>query len=95
LKGRADAASAASPSPQTAGPSQPPASKPWYEGLGSTIETVATAGTGRSGRGDSLAETMAKSAVRTIGTTVGRELIRGVLGSLLGGAAAGSRRRRQ
>lgn len=39
-----------------------------------------------SGRArDGLAETMAKSAVRTIGSTVGRELVRGVLGSLLGG----------
>jgi hypothetical protein len=28
---------------------------------------------------------MAKSAVRTIGSTVGRELVRGVLGSILGG----------
>jgi len=27
---------------------------------------------------------MVKSAVRTIGSTVGREIIRGVLGSLLG-----------
>lgn len=34
---------------------------------------------------DSLGETMAKSAVRTIGSTVGRELVRGILGSLLGG----------
>jgi DNA helicase HerA-like ATPase len=98
LKGRASGASATAPasSPQTAGtPAQTPqaASKPWYEGLASTIGTVATAGTGRSGRGDSLAEAMAKSAVRTIGSSVGRELVRGVLGSLLGGAASGSRRR--
>jgi hypothetical protein len=33
---------------------------------------------------------MARSSVRTMGTTVGREIIRGVLGSILGG---GSRRR--
>jgi hypothetical protein len=33
---------------------------------------------------------MARSAVRTMGTTVGGEIIRGMLGSLLGG---GSRRR--
>jgi DNA double-strand break repair helicase HerA and related ATPase len=93
LKGRAAGAPASSP--QTAGaPAQTPqASKPWYEGLASTIGSVATAGTGRSGRGDSLAEAMAKSAVRTIGSSVGRELVRGVLGSLLGGAASGSRRR--
>jgi DNA double-strand break repair helicase HerA and related ATPase len=38
-----------------------------------------------SGRKDSLVEAMAKSAVRTMGSTVGREIIRGVLGSLLGG----------
>jgi len=29
---------------------------------------------------------MAKSAVRTMGSTVGREQIRGVLGSLMGGS---------
>jgi uncharacterized protein len=40
---------------------------------------------GRGRPPDSLATTMAKSAVRSIGSTVGRELIRGVLGSLLGG----------
>jgi len=45
-----------------------------------------------SGRKDSVIETVAKSAARSIGTTVGRELIRGVLGSLLGGG--GGRRRR-
>lgn len=38
-----------------------------------------------------LAETAAKSAVRSIGSAVGREIIRGVLGSILGGG--GSRRR--
>jgi len=31
-----------------------------------------------------LIETMAKSAVRTMGSTAGREIIRGVLGSILG-----------
>jgi DNA helicase HerA-like ATPase len=39
-----------------------------------------------SGRKDSILETVAKSAARTIGSSVGRELIRGVLGSLLGGS---------
>lgn len=34
---------------------------------------------------DTLAEAMMKSTVRTIGSTLGREIIRGVLGSLLGG----------
>jgi len=40
----------------------------------------------RGGRYPGLAEKAANSAVRSIGTTVGRELIRGVLGSLLGGS---------
>ncbi len=39
----------------------------------------------RGGRHDGLAQSLAKSAVRTMGSTVGREIIRGVLGSLFGG----------
>jgi len=39
----------------------------------------------RGGRRPGLAEAAASSAVRSMGTAVGRELIRGVLGSLLGG----------
>ncbi|HEY3584834.1 MAG TPA: helicase HerA-like domain-containing protein [Casimicrobiaceae bacterium] len=38
-----------------------------------------------SGRKDSLVEAMAKSAMRSVGSTIGREIVRGVLGSLLGG----------
>jgi len=40
-------------------------------------------GAGASHRKDTVVEAMVKSAVRTMGSTVGRELIRGVLGSLL------------
>jgi hypothetical protein len=32
-----------------------------------------------------IGEAMVKSAVRTIGSQVGREIVRGVLGSILGG----------
>jgi uncharacterized protein len=39
----------------------------------------------RGAKHDGLAQAMAKSAVRTIGSSVGREIIRGVLGSILGG----------
>ena len=39
----------------------------------------------RGARHDGLAQSMAKSAVRTMGSTVGREIIRGVLGTLFGG----------
>ena len=40
-------------------------------------------GTGGVRRRDNVAETMVKSAVRTIGSQVGREIIRGVLGSIM------------
>ena len=39
----------------------------------------------RGGKHDGLAQNMAKSAVRSIGSSVGREIIRGVLGSLFSG----------
>jgi DNA helicase HerA-like ATPase len=38
----------------------------------------------RGGQHDGLAQTLAKSAVRTMGSSVGREIIRGVLGSIFG-----------
>jgi DNA helicase HerA-like ATPase len=38
----------------------------------------------RGGQHDGLAQAMLKSTVRTMGSTVGREIIRGVLGSMLG-----------
>jgi len=50
------------------------------------VGAILTKGTGRSGRGDSIVETLAKSTMRTIGSTVGREIVRGVLGSILGGS---------
>jgi uncharacterized protein len=39
----------------------------------------------RGGVHDGIVQTAAKSAVRTVGSAVGREIVRGVLGSLLGG----------
>jgi uncharacterized protein len=39
----------------------------------------------RGGKNEGLAQSMAKSAVRTMGSAVGREIIRGVLGSIFGG----------
>ena len=39
----------------------------------------------RGGQRDGLAQTMVKSAVRTMGTSLGREILRGVLGSIFGG----------
>ena len=60
---------------------------------GSWLGGLSTMLTQHSGRGDSLIESMAKSAMRTAGSTVGREIVRGVLGSLIGGTAARRSRR--
>jgi hypothetical protein len=60
-------------------------------GLMGTLKDVMLGTTGpRGGRRPGLMEAAASSAVRSIGSAVGREIIRGVLGSLLGG---GGRRR--
>lgn len=45
----------------------------------------------RGGKHDGLAQTLAKSAIRTMGSSVGREIVRGVLGGIFGG---GTKRRR-
>jgi uncharacterized protein len=69
------------PGAQAEGPSKPGF---WGSIFGSGSGSLPTSP--KRGRPpDSLVDTMAKSAVRSIGSTVGRELIRGVLGSLLGG----------
>jgi DNA helicase HerA-like ATPase len=48
-------------------------------GLGGLVEGIFGGGRGR----ETAVQSMMKSAVRTIGSSVGRELVRGVLGSLL------------
>ncbi|MFN3376751.1 MAG: helicase HerA-like C-terminal domain-containing protein [Burkholderiaceae bacterium] len=61
-------------------------------GLLGGLSDVLCGSTGpRGGRREGLAQTMAKSAVRTMGTTLGKEILRGVMGSIFGGS--GSRRR--
>jgi uncharacterized protein len=78
LQARAGQAAAATPvpaSPAGQAPTQS-AERPWYD-----IPGVTT----RVGRSDSLVETVAKTAVRTVGVAVGRQLVRGLMGSLMGG----------
>ncbi len=81
LQARAEQAVTESPAggkPAAQGmPSAPAAARPWYD-----IPGVTT----RSGRSDSLVETVAKTAVRTVGVAVGRQLVRGLMGSLMGGS---------
>src|SRR5512144_2037741 len=78
LKGRAVQSTAPSAGTSAGGA---PARGGWTDSLKDSLGGLMT-GTGRK---DSLVEAMAKSAVRTIGSSVGREIVRGVLGSLLGG----------
>jgi len=55
-------------------------------GLMGGLNDVLFGSTGpRGGKHDGLVQTMAKSAVRTMGTSLGKEILRGVLGSLFGG----------
>jgi hypothetical protein len=49
------------------------------------LDTLKTAVTGRGGRRQGVVEAMAKSAARSIGTQLGSQIVRGVLGSLFGG----------
>ncbi|WP_296224016.1 helicase HerA-like C-terminal domain-containing protein [Ralstonia sp. UBA689] len=67
-------------------PAPAPASAQEDGGWLGEVGSILTKGTGRTGRGDSIVETLAKSTMRTIGSTVGREIVRGVLGSILGGS---------
>ncbi len=57
-----------------------PASPPWYE----NIPGMSSSSSGGR-RSDNMVDIMAKSAARAMGSSVGRQIIRGVLGSLLGG----------
>ena len=92
LKGRAAASSeagaATSADPSTATPAG--TATPVAEGGGGLmggLKDVLFGSTGpRGGRHEGLAEKAAASAVRSIGSAVGREIIRGVLGSLLDGS---------
>ena len=53
--------------------------------LGGALNDILFGSTGpRGGRHDGLVQTMAKSAVRQMGSTVGREILRGVLGGIFG-----------
>jgi hypothetical protein len=61
----------------------------WLESAGAALGGVL--GSGGSRRGDTVLEAAVKSAARTMGSTVGRQIIRGVLGSLLGGSSSSRR----
>lgn len=81
LKGRAETAPDA-PAAKTAGAGKGAAEA--SEGS-SMLNDLLFGSTGpRGGKRDGLVQTMAKSAVRTMGTSVGKEILRGVLGGIFG-----------
>jgi DNA helicase HerA-like ATPase len=82
LKGRADSASDA---PVTTLPGGKPAADASGSGMGGMLNDMLFGTTGpRGAKHDGLVQTMAKSAVRTMGTSVGKEILRGVLGGIFG-----------
>jgi hypothetical protein len=72
--------------PAEAAAQAPPAPREAPQGGGSVVSDILFGKTGpRGGQHDGLLQTLAKSAARTMGSQVGREIIRGMLGSILGG----------
>jgi len=56
-------------------------------GMMGAVSDLLFGGTGpRGGQRDGIAQMVVKSAVRTAGSAIGHEIVRGVLGSLLGGS---------
>jgi DNA helicase HerA-like ATPase len=66
-------------------PGVPGSAAPASGGFGDVVKGALGGLLTGSGRKDSLVEAMTKSAMRSVGSTIGREIVRGVLGSLLGG----------
>jgi hypothetical protein len=84
LKGRATTAAQAAPGGLPAGGG---AAAPSGGGMMDMVKDMMLGSTGpRGGQRPGLVQAAAGSAVRSIGSAVGREIVRGVLGSLLGGS---------
>jgi hypothetical protein len=79
LKARAAQAAEAAPPPQTSQPKSQP-----QQGGGGILGDLLGGGSSRGGR-QSVAEAAMKSAARAIGSELGRQVLRGVLGSIFGG----------
>jgi DNA helicase HerA-like ATPase len=83
LKARGDAGAAAGAAGSTGGTAG--ATGPGGSVMGGLSDVLFGSTGPRGGRREGLVESFAKSAIRTIGSSVGREIARGVLGSILGG----------
>ncbi len=86
LKGKVVASGGGAAAPAPAGGTAGVSGGGWLESAGTALGGVL--GSGGSRRGDTVVQAMVKSAARTMGSTVGRQIIRGVLGSLLGGSSS-------
>ncbi|HWV14153.1 MAG TPA: helicase HerA-like domain-containing protein [Cellvibrio sp.] len=72
--------------PSEPNPTSPKAAEASDENAGNLINDILFGSTGpRGGKRDGLAQLAAKTLVRTVSSGVGREILRGVLGSILGG----------
>jgi DNA helicase HerA-like ATPase len=83
LKGRAAEAAAAGAAGATGGTAG--ATTAGGGSLGGLSDVLFGSTGPRGGKREGLVESFAKSAIRTLGSSVGREIARGVLGSILGG----------
>ncbi len=86
LKGKVVASGGGAAAPAPAGGTVGSSAGGWLESAGTALGGVL--GSGGSRRGDTVLQAAVKSAARTMGSTVGRQIIRGVLGSLLGGSTS-------
>jgi hypothetical protein len=86
LKNRTAARTSGTPSPASGTQPAPPAGGTTDSGIAGTLAGVLFGTTGpRGGHHDGLLDSAAKSAARAMGSNVGRAIIRGALGSILGG----------
>jgi DNA helicase HerA-like ATPase len=89
LNAQAPAKGAASPATQpsqTPAGAAPPSEPGTMSQVGGTLASILLGSTGpRGGHHDGLIDAAAKSAVRSLGSGVGRAILRGALGSILGG----------
>jgi hypothetical protein len=86
LKGAAPATAGAAAGTVSAPGGQAPAQATVTDQVLSGLGDALFGSTGpRGGQRQGLAQMMVKSAVRNIGSAVGREIVRGVMGSILGG----------
>ncbi len=86
LKARAGETTAAEGGKATAGSGGAAAANAGDSGLMGSLNDILFGSTGpRGGKKDGIVQTMAKSTARSLGTKLGNQILRGVLGSIMGG----------